>query len=130
MKINNKLLDLEDYIVETATDGIWTYRKWNSGIAECWGTETINTAFDGTAGGVSHSGIKTAPNYPTGLFIDPPYLTGDSWGGSSNGTHSYISFTTDGTKIKPSNFYIFRNANPVSTIYTINVSYKAVGKWK
>lgn len=27
----------EDYIVEQGTDGIWTYRKWNSGIAECWG---------------------------------------------------------------------------------------------
>lgn len=26
-----------DYIVEQGTDGIWTYRKWNSGIAECWG---------------------------------------------------------------------------------------------
>ena len=26
-----------DYIVEQGTDGIWAYRKWNSGIAECWG---------------------------------------------------------------------------------------------
>ena len=25
-----------DYIVEQGTSGIWTYRKWNSGIAECW----------------------------------------------------------------------------------------------
>ena len=27
-----------DFIVEQGTEGIWTYRKWNSGIAECWGT--------------------------------------------------------------------------------------------
>lgn len=26
-----------DYIVEQGTSGNWTYRKWNSGIAECWG---------------------------------------------------------------------------------------------
>lgn len=26
---------LEDYIVAQGTSGIWTYRKWNSGIAEC-----------------------------------------------------------------------------------------------
>ena len=26
-----------DWIVEQGTRGIWTYRKWNSGIAECWG---------------------------------------------------------------------------------------------
>jgi hypothetical protein len=35
----NKLLNKEnnDYIVEQGTSGIWTYRKWASGIAECWG---------------------------------------------------------------------------------------------
>ena len=27
---------LGDYIVEQGTVGDWTYRKWNSGIAECW----------------------------------------------------------------------------------------------
>lgn len=27
---------IKDYVVEEGTDGIWTYRKWNSGIAECW----------------------------------------------------------------------------------------------
>ena len=33
--INN--LQSRDYIVEQGTSGIWVYRKWNSGIAECWG---------------------------------------------------------------------------------------------
>ena len=33
-----------DYIIEQGTNGIWTYRKWNSGIAECWGIATGNTA--------------------------------------------------------------------------------------
>lgn len=27
-----------DLVVEQGTSGIWTYRKWSSGIAECWGT--------------------------------------------------------------------------------------------
>lgn len=26
-----------DYIFERGTSGIWVYRKWNSGLAECWG---------------------------------------------------------------------------------------------
>lgn len=26
-----------DYVTEQGTSGIWTYRKWNSGVAECWG---------------------------------------------------------------------------------------------
>lgn len=28
---------LRDYIVEQASSGSWTYRKWNSGMAELWG---------------------------------------------------------------------------------------------
>lgn len=40
----NKLLNKEDndYIVEQGTSGIWTYRKWNSGIAECWGVQSVS----------------------------------------------------------------------------------------
>lgn len=29
-------LPIADYIVEQGTSDGWTYRKWNSGIAECW----------------------------------------------------------------------------------------------
>lgn len=35
--------DEADYIVEQGTSGIWTYRKWNSGIAECWGRAGNNS---------------------------------------------------------------------------------------
>ena len=28
--------DNTDYIVEQGTSGVWGYRKWNSGLAECW----------------------------------------------------------------------------------------------
>ena len=33
-----KLGLIADYIVEQGTSGIWTYEKWNSGKAVCWGT--------------------------------------------------------------------------------------------
>ena len=29
-------LGIKDYVVQQGTSGIWTYRKWNSGTAECW----------------------------------------------------------------------------------------------
>ena len=51
----------EDYIVEQGTSGIWTYRKWNSGIAECWGRITI-------------SGLTTTTNLPF-TFADTSYET-------------------------------------------------------
>lgn len=34
--ITYKLGLISDYVVEWGTSGIWIYRKWNSGIAECW----------------------------------------------------------------------------------------------
>jgi hypothetical protein len=33
-----------DYIVSYGVDGIWTYQKWKSGIAKCWGTLSVTTA--------------------------------------------------------------------------------------
>ena len=45
---------MQDYIVEQGTSGIWTYRKWASGILEYWGKEqgfTLeNGAHDSPAG--------------------------------------------------------------------------------
>ena len=33
---------IKDVVVEQGTSGIWTYRKWNSGIAECWGRTSVD----------------------------------------------------------------------------------------
>lgn len=33
-----------DYVVEYGVNDIWTYQKWRSGIARCWGTLKISTA--------------------------------------------------------------------------------------
>ena len=38
---------MQDFVVEQGTRGIWTYRKWNSGIGEYWGKEQGFTLEDG-----------------------------------------------------------------------------------
>ena len=35
-----------DYIIDSGTSGVWTYRKWASGQAECWCTTMISYAND------------------------------------------------------------------------------------
>ena len=44
----NKLLNKEnnDYIVEQGNQDGWTYRKWNSGIAECFKEARVTSASD------------------------------------------------------------------------------------
>lgn len=52
-----------DFVVEQVTGGSWTYRKWNSGIAECW------CAFDDT---VTYEGeVFGGYLYYTGRYIYP-----------------------------------------------------------
>ncbi len=55
----------KDYVVEQGTSGIWTYRKWNSGVAECWGAYTGNIAITKTWGSMYYSDSLTPRiNYP------------------------------------------------------------------
>ena len=37
-----------DYVVAIGVDGVWRYRKWHSGFAECWGTVELTTAIQST----------------------------------------------------------------------------------
>ena len=54
-----------DYVVEQGTSNIWTYRKWNSGVAECWGTYSANIAISKTWGSMYYSDSLTPRiNYP------------------------------------------------------------------
>ena len=47
----------DDYVIEEGTSGIWRYRKWESGLAECWGNSSqtidINNTWD-AAGNFVH----------------------------------------------------------------------------
>lgn len=44
---------LADYVIEQGTSGIWTYRKWNSGIAECWAYSQITFDTSTSSSGIS-----------------------------------------------------------------------------
>lgn len=57
-----------DYIVEEGTETIWTYRKWNSGIVECWGTTSSVTRAVTTKYGNGWYGPSETIGFPTGLF--------------------------------------------------------------
>ena len=61
----------DDHIVEEGTSGIWFYRKWSSGRAECWGYKFTTGAL---APWSSHySCALSVENLPSGLFNSSPY---------------------------------------------------------
>lgn len=54
----------KDYVVEQGTSGVWTYRKWASGIAECWGEILRTTSNWGVSYLFSGGGVFTVVNEP------------------------------------------------------------------
>lgn len=48
-----------DYIVEQGTDGIWTYRKWNSGVQEAWGVSSDSFAMTSGINNYQYYGTKS-----------------------------------------------------------------------
>ena len=66
-------LPVADYIVEQGTSGIWTYRKWNSGIAECWGEVTARASITDAFGSM-YMTVTDYFSWPNALFSAPPRI--------------------------------------------------------
>ena len=65
---------LVDYIVEQGKIGMWTYCKWNSGRAECWGRREVDVNVDAAWGETGlYYGTVSILNFPFG-FVGVPAL--------------------------------------------------------
>lgn len=119
-----------DYIVEQGTSGIWTYRKWASGIAECWATTTISGTWSTWSGHYFIEGIYTYPF----TFVSRPSLQAYSpsssgiSSGSSVSVGSYTSQSEDDMKSRCVVALYRPTAGTNNANYTINLY--AIGKWK
>lgn len=117
------------------TSGIWTYRTWSDGTAECWGKKDVSVTFPSSAnwGGLYTTGAISASNisFPFGLFAETPVVNASllirSAGGilmAPGGAGSNIA-SMDQTGV----YEIARGASVSGTqYYTIN--YQVIGKWK
>lgn len=70
VKIGDSVID---YTVEQGTSGIWTYEKFASGKAVCWGAKNIsNIKITVNWGNIYRSTGGWAEPYPDKLFVDLP----------------------------------------------------------
>ena len=70
LKINN--VPIGDYIVEQGTSGVWFYRKWASGRAECWGTPALQSGVWDGENNMYYSTKRIS--LPSGIFVREPYV--------------------------------------------------------
>ena len=80
-----------DYIVEQGKRGVWTYRKWDRGVAECWGQPAKSVASSGTFLGANAYSTNFA--LPSGLFVSVDSANANPRVGSNYAIPAYI-YTT------------------------------------
>lgn len=117
-----------DLIVEQGTSGIWTYRKWSSGISECWGSVTTTTALTTWVSPISYGSTYSArQTFPTGLFTAVP----KEFVSLSSGTDSWLcsDSTNKVTATQTGRYYIVRPSSP-SGNFTFTVYFHDIGTWK
>lgn len=115
-------LPVADYVVEQGTSGIWNYRKWNSGISECWLNSTRNVS------GSQSSIISTAYYIRTNLtdlpdiFSEAPRGWGSGRLGTGLGWLTVVPYSKTSISI-----FIWGNQDSSDGIID---SLMLIGKWK
>ena len=117
-----------DYITEEGTDGIWTYRKWNSGIAECWGTsnQTNVAATTKWPNASMYYGILTNVSFPSGLFTST--ATSCHLFGRITGGNGWLTQNTNMSSSTVGQVYVITPAS--ITLTNVNINIYATGRWK
>ena len=114
----------DDFVVETGSSGIWTYRKWNSGIVECWGKYSVSDLACTTAlGNMYRTAVFQPSSFP--FTISSPYVFADY---ESAGYGAFLWATTNASTTAPPSYYLVRPTS--SNAITGTVKFYVKGKWK
>lgn len=97
-KIELRGSNLADFVTEQGTSGIWTYRRWESGVMECWGTYTASIAITTSAAayGGYRSGAINLPAFPQ-AFTSAPSITATANSAQGFWVNNVVPTTTGGT---------------------------------
>lgn len=115
---------LADYVTEQGSSGIWVWRKWYSGIAECWGRATFTTAITDSWGSLYEAATVDAKPYPFAFAAEPQEFVNVN-GGVGKG----IETTGRQTANHTATYFIFRPSEyPTRMEYVIN--FFVIGRWK
>lgn len=113
----------KDYVVEQGTSGIWTYRKWNSGLAECFGSQPVTNMAVATVWGALYCSARiNLPNFPF-TFKSVPQVN-LSW----NATYTALIDGALGVTTTSSGYTFIFRADSVTL--SGSVAIQAIGKWK
>ena len=124
-------LGISDYITAQGETNGFTWRKWASGVAECWKLHTDTGVTIQTAWGSVYESATTYGGilYPSGLFASAPCCTITPNGSPDSRTILGLEIGSIGTATKTPIWNYTRGTASTSG-QTINVAIYAIGKWK
>lgn len=116
---------LADFPVAQGTSGVWTYRKWRSGLAELWGAASGTVTTANPWGNVYTSNQSIVLSYPFPLPTVTAVLAAPVYDGAAN----YWLCTRDagGTSTQTPGYQIVRAA---SDSVNYKVFFYVTGRWK
>lgn len=115
---------IADNVVEQATSGIWTYRRWSSGIAECWGTYSASIAVNTSAAGYGgYRSSQITASFPSGLFSERPVVTGTASSSQGFWVNNIADTSASGVKF-------FLSCGSSLSSATRTVDFHALGRWQ
>lgn len=120
MKVNN--VPIIDHVIEEGTDGVWTYRKWASGIYECWGEYSGSVSINNHLSGAYYSDGITV-NYPI-TFSEPANFT------VSGGSNDRINWARKFAENRTNQAVFIMIASEQQSSAQISVNLYARGRWK
>ena len=130
LKLNG--VEMVDFVKEDGVDNNgWSYRKWNSGIAECWKV-VARSSVTFPAAGANNSAAYTSGatiDLPNGLFVaNTVPVCSLNIIGDSNGVQTVAIKSISNTQIDfwYMSFYGINNTHT----YNLGISVCAVGRWK
>lgn len=117
--------NIADFVVEQGKTGIWYYRKWYSGKAECWGRSRadVNIA---TSWGSLYYGTSTGVAFPSELFKADPICQVTAEFGAVRQV-AWCAAGGEATKANAPDVFFLR---PASGEASFDILYYAFGEWK
>ena len=123
-RVTKKEIDEIPKVIEQGTKGIWTYRKWSDGTAECFGsyTNSIAVTTSSAAYGGYRSGEISIPTFPI-TFKSAPVVNANVASSGGVWLNNVNNITTTGGK-----FYLSSGVSSATASRTI--AFHVSGKWK
>ena len=127
---------VRDFVVNSGTSGMWTYRKWKSGIAECWGTASfVINSFYGT-GGIyyTYPSSSEKPTLPFPFYKDdsgnPPVVSASCPWNYVNWVNGFVELVNAVDNAYTKCGWIYFGANSNGSGENRNIYLHVIGRWK